>query len=59
SDCRMDAGRLVCRHGIEAADYTMWILPEDLADAVGPDVLQRALTERLDLPRSAALAPRP
>ena len=59
SDCRIDAGRLLCRHGIEAADYTMWIVPEELADAAGPEVLQRALTDRLALPRSAALAPRP
>jgi hypothetical protein len=57
SDCRIHAGRLFCRHGIEAADYTMWIVPEQLASEAGPAALQRALSERLDAPRSAALSP--
>ena len=33
----------------------MWIVPESLAAAAGPTALQRALTEGLNGPRSAAL----
>ena len=58
SDCRADAGRLSCRHGIYADDYSMWIIPESLAATAGSAALQRALTDRLNGPRSAELAPR-
>ena len=58
SDCRTEAGRLSCRHGIDADDYTMWIVPETLAATAGPAALQRALTDGLNAPRSAQLAPR-
>jgi hypothetical protein len=58
SDCRSDAGRLFCRHGIYADDYAMWIIPESLAATAGSAALQRALTDRLNGPRSAELAPR-
>ena len=58
SDCSIAAGRLVCRHGIEADDYTMWVVPESLAQTLGPAGLQRALTDGLNGPRSAALMPR-
>ena len=27
SDCRTEAGRLSCRHGIDADNYAMWIIP--------------------------------
>ena len=57
SDCRTEAGRLYCRHGIDADDYTMWIIPEGLAETAGPTALQRALTDGLNAPRSAQLAP--
>jgi hypothetical protein len=58
SDCRTDGGRLSCRHGIYADDYSMWIIPESLAATAGSATLQRALSERLNGPRSAELAPR-
>jgi hypothetical protein len=58
SDCRADAGRLACRHGIYADNYSMWIIPESLAATAGSAALQRALTDRLNGPRSAELAPR-
>jgi hypothetical protein len=58
SDCRDDAGRLACRHGIYADNYSMWIIPESLAATAGSAALQRALTDRLNGPRSAELAPR-
>lgn len=57
SNCRADAGRLSCRHGIYADNYTMWVIPESLAATVGPAALQRAVTEGLNGPRSAELAP--
>jgi len=58
SGCRAEAGRLLCTHGIQAEDYTMWILPESLAAAAGPAALERAVAEGLDGRRSAELAPR-
>jgi hypothetical protein len=58
SNCRAEAGRLICRQGIDADDYTMWIVPENLAAAAGPQALQRALTDGLNGPRSAQLSPR-
>src|SRR5262249_20022569 len=47
SSCRLERGRLICDDGIVLADYGLWIVPESLAAAAGPDVLWRALTEGL------------
>src|SRR5581483_8745155 len=58
SGCRADSGRLLCRHGIYAETYTLWVLPESVATEAGPAALQRAVSEGLNGPRSAALAPR-
>jgi len=58
SDCAITAGRLGCRHGIDAQTYTMWIVPERLAQTLGPAGLERALGEGLNGPRSALFAPR-
>jgi hypothetical protein len=58
SDCAITAGRLACRHGIDAETYTMWIVPERLAQTLGPAGLERALSEGLNGPRSALFAPR-
>lgn len=58
SECRSDAGRLTCTRGIHAEDYVMWIVPESLADAVGPAVLEQAVQDGLSGPRSAELTPR-
>ncbi|HEY5831267.1 MAG TPA: hypothetical protein VIV01_23150 [Hyphomicrobiaceae bacterium] len=55
SSCRSDAGRLSCTRGIYAEDYVMWIVPESLADAVGPAVLEQAVQDGLNGPRSAGL----
>jgi hypothetical protein len=55
SHCRSDAGRLSCTRGIYAEDYVMWIVPESLADAVGPAVLEQAVQDGLNGPRSAEL----
>ena len=56
SDCRLAAGRLACKVAFRAADYTLWILPERLADVAGADVLQGAVREGLELARSADTA---
>jgi colicin import membrane protein len=53
SDCRTGSGHLVCERGIYAEDYAMWIVPERIADAVGPVVLEEAVQEGLKGPRSA------
>jgi hypothetical protein len=58
SDCAITAGRLTCRYGIDAETYTMWIVPERLAEMLGPAGLERALSEGLNGPRSALFAPR-
>jgi hypothetical protein len=57
SDCGVAAGRLTCRHGVDTESYTMWIVPENLAESLGPAALERALIEGLNGPRSALLAP--
>jgi len=57
SGCASEFGRLSCRHGVYADDYVMWIVPESVADAVGPAVLQRAVADGLNGPRSAQLEP--
>jgi hypothetical protein len=58
SDCAIGAGRLTCRHGIDAETYTLWVVPERLAQTLGPAGLERALSEGLNGPRSALFAPR-
>jgi colicin import membrane protein len=57
SDCAAEAGRLRCSRGIYAEDYAMWIVPESIAAAAGPEALERALASGLNGPRSATLAP--
>ena len=58
SGCRAAAGQLVCTHGVQAEDYTMWIVPESLAAAAGPAALERAVADGLNGRRSAELTPR-
>ena len=58
SGCRAELGHLVCTHGVQAQDYTMWILPESLARAAGPAALERAVADGLTGRRSAELTPR-
>jgi colicin import membrane protein len=58
SECRVDGGRISCNRGIYAADYAMWLIPESIADALGPHALQEALEDGLAAPRSADLNPR-
>lgn len=58
SQCSIVGARLTCSRGIYAEDYAIWIVPEALADAAGPDVLQRAVLEGLNGMRSAEARPR-
>ncbi|MBS0243060.1 MAG: hypothetical protein JSS20_12850 [Proteobacteria bacterium] len=44
--CRLEAGQLDCET-IRGPDYAMWVVPETLAEQLGPVVLERALNERL------------
>lgn len=55
SACSAEGGRLVCARGIYAENYAMWVVPESLAQAIGPEALQRAVAEGLNGPRSAGL----
>jgi len=50
SSCRLEFGRLACQHGLATEDYALWVVPEPLAAAAGPVVLQRALAEGLGEP---------
>lgn len=59
SACTVERGRLLCSRGIYAEDYAMWVVPESIAAAAGPDALQRAAAEGLRRPQMAGLAPRP
>jgi hypothetical protein len=54
SSCRLVSGRLMCRHGLATEDYALWVVPEALAAAAGPVVLERALAEGFGDPRAAA-----
>lgn len=55
SDCRVAAGRLQCNRGYHGSDYEMWVIPEAVAEAAGPELLQRALADGLPEPGQAAL----
>jgi hypothetical protein len=57
SSCRLEVGRLRCRHGLATEDYALWVVPEPLAAAAGPFVLQRALAERLGDPGAGFAQP--
>ena len=57
SECRLDRGRLVCRKGIYADDYVMWVVPESLAARAGPTALMEALEDGLPPSERTASAP--
>lgn len=46
SACSLTSGRLACT-SIQGPDYTMWVVPEELAEAAGPAALARAVEEGL------------
>lgn len=57
SECRLDRGRLVCRKGIYADDYIMWVVPESLAARAGAAALMEALEDGLPPSERTASAP--
>ena len=57
SDCSLVAGSLTCRRAVSDDDYVLWIVPERLATAAGPEVLERAVRGGLAASRSAQMSP--
>ena len=57
SDCSLVAGSLTCRRAVSDGDYVLWIVPERLATAAGPEVLERAVRGGLAASRSAQMSP--
>lgn len=51
--CRVDAGRLSCARPVRASNYTLWIVPETIAQRAGIEALSRALTEGLGQSQAA------
>ncbi len=45
--CRIAARRLQCSATLRGSNYTMWIVPETVAAAAGPDALVEALADGL------------
>lgn len=54
--CRLERNGLTCDGAIEAADYTMWLVPESVAARVGPSALQSAVAGGLGTGRLIAKA---
>lgn len=53
--CKLTGGRLTCTRPIQAANYTLWIVPEKLAQKAGVDVLTRALDNAVGATQAADL----
>jgi colicin import membrane protein len=51
--CRVEGGRLTCARAVRADNYTLWIVPESVAQAAGGDLLSRAIAEGLVASRAA------
>ena len=45
--CHVDMGRLMCARAIVAGDYTLWVVPERIAELAGSALLQHALADGL------------
>ncbi len=56
SDCRLVAERLACS-AFRGPDYTMWVVPEELAEQAGPAALERALEDGLPDAGASSFAP--
>lgn len=54
--CRVERFGLTCDGPIEAADYTMWLVPESVADRIGATALQAAVAGGLGSGRLIAKA---
>lgn len=55
--CRVDGERLTCGRPMVAADYTLWVVPERVAEQAGAAMLQRALDDGLPGARFNAEVP--
>jgi hypothetical protein len=45
--CKVDMGRLSCARPIVGTDYTLWVVPERVAEQAGAALLQNALSDGL------------
>lgn len=52
--CRNDGGGLLCDNGVATQDFRIWVVPEAIAAATGPDGLEDAVAEGLPDPEAAA-----
>ncbi len=52
--CRNDGGGLLCDNGVATQDFRIWVVPEAIAAATGPEGLEEAVAEGLPEPDSAA-----
>ncbi len=53
--CKLNGGHLTCARPVRASNYTLWIVPEKLAQKAGADVLSRALAEGVGATQAADL----
>ncbi len=52
--CRNDGGGLLCDNGLATQDFRIWVVPEAVATATGPEGLEDAVAEGLPDPDAAA-----
>ncbi|MBS0269549.1 MAG: hypothetical protein JSS54_11285 [Proteobacteria bacterium] len=52
--CRNDGGGLLCDNGVATQDFRIWVVPEAVAAATGPEGLEEAVAEGLPEPDAAA-----
>jgi hypothetical protein len=55
TSCRVLRGQLGCAGAIHSATYTMWIVPENTVDKLGPGVMARAVAGGLASAQTAAM----
>jgi hypothetical protein len=53
SQCAVTRGQLSCKQPFAAGDYTMWIVPEALANDAGVEALKRVVTADIAPPRAS------
>lgn len=52
--CRNGSGGLLCDNGVATQDFRIWVVPEAIAAATGPEVLEEAVAQGLPEPDAAA-----
>lgn len=55
--CVVAGGTLSCLRPLRGSNYTMWIVPEDVARRAGPEILQKAIAAGLPPDQRAAELP--